>query len=69
MRRQRTLQRVGWVFWRCFAGALLRRRQAILDDLRRTLSANGIEPIGAGGWGRRRITETKRVRAPDHVEV
>ena len=67
MRRQRTLQRVGWVFWRCFAGALLRRRQTVLEDLRRTLAANGIEPIGRGGWGRRRVTETKRVRAPDGV--
>ncbi|MEO8166382.1 MAG: DUF559 domain-containing protein, partial [Betaproteobacteria bacterium] len=65
MRRQRTLQRVGWVFWRCFAGALLRRRHAVLEDLRRALAANGIEPIGAGGWARRRITETKRVRAPE----
>ena len=67
MRRQRTLQRVGWVFWRCFAGALLRRRQFVLDDLRRTLAANGIEPMGRGGFGRRRVTETKRVRAPDSV--
>ncbi len=62
MRRQRTLQRVGWVFWRCFANAFLRRRHTVLEDLRRTLAANGIEPIGRGGWGRRRITETKRVR-------
>jgi very-short-patch-repair endonuclease len=69
MRRQRTLQRVGWVFWRCFAGAFLRRRQTVLEDLRRTLADNGIEPIGRGGWGRRRVTETKRVRAPDGVEV
>ena len=67
MRRQRTLQRVGWEFWRCFAGALQRRRQAVLEDLRRTLAANGIEPIGRGGWGRRRVTETKRVRASDSV--
>jgi very-short-patch-repair endonuclease len=67
MRRQRTLQRVGWVFWRCFAGALLRRRQAVLEDLRRTLAANGIEPMGRGGFGRRRVTETKRIRATDSV--
>ena len=67
MRRQRTLQRVGWVFWRCFAGALLRRRHAVLEDLRSTLKANGIEPIGRGGFGRRRVTETRRVRAPDSV--
>ena len=69
MRRQRTLQRVGWVFWRCFAGAFLRRRQGVLEDLRRTLAANGIEPIGRSGWGRRRMAETKRVRAPDGVTV
>ena len=69
MRRQRALQRVGWVFWRCFAGALLRRRQAVLEDLRRTLTAHGIEPIGRGGWGRRRMTETKRVRASEGVAV
>ncbi len=69
MRRQRTLQRVGWVFWRCFAGAFLRRRLAVLEDLRRALADNGIEPIGRGGWARRRITETKRVRAPESAAV
>ena len=69
MRRQRSLERVGWVFWRCFASALRRRREAVLDDLRQTLSARGIEPIGRGGWGRRRITETKRVRAAESVEA
>ncbi len=61
MRRQRALERAGWVFWRCFAATLLRRRQAVLDDLRSALSAQGIEPVGAGGWGRRRMTETRRV--------
>ncbi len=69
MRRQRTLQRVGWKFWRCFAGAFLRRRLAVLEDLRRALADHGIEPIGRGGWARRRITETKRVRAPDRIEA
>jgi len=67
MRRQRSLERVGWVFWRCFASALRRRREAVLEDLRQALSAQGIEPIGRGGWGRRRVTETKRVRASDSV--
>jgi very-short-patch-repair endonuclease len=67
MRRQRSLERVGWVFWRCFAAALRCRREAVLDDLRQALSAQGIEPIGRGGWGRRRMTETKRVRAAETV--
>lgn len=69
MRRQRSLERVGWVFWRCFAAALLRRRETILEDLRQALSAQGIEPIGRGGWGRRRLTETRRVRATESVEA
>ncbi|MEO8008814.1 MAG: AAA domain-containing protein, partial [Betaproteobacteria bacterium] len=69
MRRQRSLERVGWVFWRCFAAALRRRREEVLEDLRHALSAQGIEPIGRGGWGRRRITETRRVRAAESVEA
>jgi very-short-patch-repair endonuclease len=37
MRRQRALERTGWVFWRCFATSFLRRREAVLEDLRRAL--------------------------------
>lgn len=69
MRRQRTLQRAGWSFWRCFASALVRRRAAVLEDLRLALAARSIEPIGRTGWGRRRMAETKRVRAPEGVTV
>jgi very-short-patch-repair endonuclease len=67
MRRQRSLERVGWVFWRCFAAAFMRRREAVLEDLRRALAAQGIEPVGRGGWGRRRVCETRRVSAPGKV--
>ncbi|OAT82359.1 hypothetical protein A6M21_09460 [Desulfotomaculum copahuensis] len=49
MNRQRILERAGWVFWRCFASAFIRRRQEILDDLLNTLAGLGIEPIGAEG--------------------
>jgi very-short-patch-repair endonuclease len=67
MRRQRSLERVGWVFWRCFAAAWRRRREALLEDLRQALSAQGIEPVGRGGWGRRRMTQTRRVRVAESV--
>lgn len=67
MRRQRSLERVGWVFWRCFAAAFMRRREAVLEDLRRALAAHGIEPVGRGGWGRRRVCETRRISAPGKV--
>jgi hypothetical protein len=45
----------------------MRRRQEVLEDLRQTLKANGIEPVGRGGWGRRRVCETRRVTAPEGV--
>jgi len=49
MQRQRTLERAGWVFWRCFASAFTRRRKGVLEDLVKSLAARGIEPIGGEG--------------------
>jgi very-short-patch-repair endonuclease len=49
MRRQRVLERAGWIFWRCFASAFIRRRNEMIDDLVKTLKERGIEPIGAEG--------------------
>jgi len=46
MQRQRVLERAGWVFWRCFASAFIRRRKDTLDDLMKTLAERGIDPIG-----------------------
>jgi very-short-patch-repair endonuclease len=63
VRKQRALERAGWTFWRCFASSYLRRRTVVLEDLRETLVAQGIEPMRAGGWARRRITETRNVIA------
>ena len=47
MQRQRVLERAGWVFWRCFASAFIRRRDDTLLDLFKTLEAHSIVPIGA----------------------
>lgn len=44
VRRQRVLERAGWIFWRCFASTFVRRRQAVLDDLARTLEGLDIRP-------------------------
>jgi very-short-patch-repair endonuclease len=49
MQRQRVLERAGWVFWRCFASAFIRRRPAILEELVATLADRGVEPIGSEG--------------------
>jgi len=47
MRRQRVLERAGWIFWRSFASTFVRRREGTLRDLASALSARGIEPLGA----------------------
>ena len=61
MQRQRVLERAGWVFWRCFASAFIRRRKEMLDDLLKTLAERGIEPIGAEGAPRSVHTEHRVV--------
>ncbi|NNM65919.1 MAG: ATP-binding protein [Burkholderiales bacterium] len=47
MRRQRILERAGWTFWRSFASSFVRQREAVLEDLLKTLNDLGIEPVGA----------------------
>jgi very-short-patch-repair endonuclease len=47
MRRQRILERAGWVFWRCFASTWSLRKDEVLSELRGRLHAMGIEPLGA----------------------
>lgn len=61
MRRQRVLERAGWVFWRCFASNFVRRRQALVSDLFRMLMERGIEPIGAENAPRSVHTEQRRL--------
>lgn len=46
MQRQRVLERAGWVFWRCFASAWVRRRSQMIDDLLKSLVGRGVEPLG-----------------------
>ena len=69
IRRQRALERTGWVFWRCFATSFLWRKQDVLEDLRQALHTQGIEPTRSGGWARRRVTETRRVLASTAAEA
>lgn len=47
MQRQRTLERAGWVFWRCFASTWSLHRDDVLTELRARLQAMGLEPVGA----------------------
>ena len=47
MHRQRILERVGWIFWRCFASTWVRRRSEMIEELIRSLEEHGIQPVGS----------------------
>jgi very-short-patch-repair endonuclease len=42
--RQQVLERVGWVFWRCFASKFYLHKDMVLQNLVQTLEANQIYP-------------------------
>ncbi len=46
MHRQRSLERLGWVFWRCWGSHWLMDKQGCLDDLLATLERMEIRPVG-----------------------
>ena len=62
MRRQRVLERAGWIFWRCFAATFVRRREAALADLTSALAARGIEPVAGASTQPVVLVELRRVR-------
>jgi len=64
MQRQRTLERAGWVFWRCFASVFIRRRVEILAELLNVLSEHGVDPVGAESARRSVQTELRVVTSP-----
>lgn len=47
MSRQRTLERAGWIFWRCFASTWSLRKEEIFSELTARLTAMGIAPMGS----------------------
>lgn len=47
MQRQRTLERAGWRFWRCFASRFVRERDAVLRELCELLDQMDIRPRAA----------------------
>jgi very-short-patch-repair endonuclease len=46
LHRQRTLERAGWTFWRCWGSSFYRDPDACMADLFATLQHLGIDPIG-----------------------
>ena len=45
MRRQRILERAGWIFWRSFASTFVTHREQVVADLIETLTRLGITPV------------------------
>jgi very-short-patch-repair endonuclease len=66
--RQRALERLGWVFWRCWGSHWLSDRQGSLDDLLATLGRMGIEPVG-GEFSPQVWTEHRTIEDPSAVVV
>ena len=66
MRRQRTLERVGWRFWRCFASSFYRDTDVVMSDLVETLTRMGIEPVGQTSSGQEQgFTEHRIIGLPE----
>ena len=61
--RQRALERLGWVFWRCWGSHWLSDRQGSLDDLLATLERLKIEPVG-GDFSPQVWTEHRTIPDP-----
>jgi very-short-patch-repair endonuclease len=59
--RQRVLERAGWIFWRCFASAWIRRRDELVRDLLTNIKNLGIQPCTSESLARSIYTEARRV--------
>ena len=60
--RQVILERLGWVFWRCWGSSWGADPDACIEDLRQRLDSMGIKPIGASSmlavWTEHKVIET-----------
>lgn len=61
MHRQRALERVGWVFWRCWGSSFIRDPEACMSDLFSALARQHIEPIGESDIDLSEIVEYREV--------
>jgi very-short-patch-repair endonuclease len=61
LNRQRTLERVGWIFWRCWGSSFLSDPDACMADLFALLNTLGIEAIGASDIDLTGIVEYREV--------
>ena len=71
--RQRTMERMGWRFWRCWGSSYYLDPDSCIDDLVQTLGSLGIEPLGSEAprnvYTEHRVVEAPKVEAPDTGEA
>jgi very-short-patch-repair endonuclease len=63
LHRQRTLERAGWTFWRCWGSSFIRDPDECIADLLRTLERLGVEPVGPADVDFSEIVEYREVGA------
>jgi very-short-patch-repair endonuclease len=61
LHRQRTLERAGWKFWRCWASSFIRDPDSCMLDLFATLENVGIGQIGGEGLDLSEVVEYREV--------
>ncbi len=66
--RQRTMERVGWRFWRCWGSSFYLDPEDCMADLINTLDSRGIKPLG-GEAPRNVYTEHRTIEEPTTVPV
>jgi hypothetical protein len=64
--RQRSLERLGWVFWRCFASHWASDRKDCLNSLIDKLNELGIERLGNDNIKQTKHTEHLVIRSEDY---
>ncbi len=63
------LERAGWSFWRCLASTFVLSRENVIEDLIKTLTEKGIEPIGSDGILNNIHTEHRRIKVYEDVSL
>lgn len=70
LRRQRVMERAGWVFWRSFASSFARDRAGVVADLKGFLAGHGVHPnLGIPSPGRSFLVESRVVNPKAPLSV
>jgi very-short-patch-repair endonuclease len=68
LQRQRTLERAGWTFWRCWGSSFLRDPDSCMADLFAVLKSHGIEAIGGLDADLSDVVEYREVGVQESAE-